>query len=146
MKVLSSSSNIASDQLLEGFKKSKKNKEPIFVFFYMEGCGPCNATRPEWDKIKEDKSVQNKKFTIADFEFTFIEKLNIGITPSGFPAMYYIKGKSIEKYEDSGISIKDRTSESFVLWIKSKLRKKRKTKKKKTKHSKKIISSRRTNE
>ena len=146
MKVLSSSSNIASEQLLEGFEKSKKDKEPIFVLFYMEGCGPCNATRPEWEKIKEDKSVQNKKFTIADFEFRFIEKLNVAITPSGFPAMYYIKGKIIEKYEDSGISIIDRTSDSFVLWIKSKLRKKIKTKKKKTKHSKKIRSSRRTNE
>jgi hypothetical protein len=30
---------------------NKKNSK-IFILFYMEGCGPCNATRPEWSKIK----------------------------------------------------------------------------------------------
>ena len=23
-----------------------------FILIFMEGCGPCNATRPEWSKLK----------------------------------------------------------------------------------------------
>ena len=23
----------------------------VFILVYMDGCGPCNATRPEWAKI-----------------------------------------------------------------------------------------------
>ena len=29
-----------------------KNGKHIFLLSYMEGCGPCNATRPEWKKIQ----------------------------------------------------------------------------------------------
>ena len=35
-------------QTLNKFIRTGKN---IFALIYMEGCGPCNATRPEWKKI-----------------------------------------------------------------------------------------------
>ena len=35
-------------QTLNRFIRTGKN---IFALIYMEGCGPCNATRPEWKKI-----------------------------------------------------------------------------------------------
>ena len=36
-------------QTLNKFITSGKN---VFALIYMEGCGPCNATRPEWQKLK----------------------------------------------------------------------------------------------
>ena len=31
----------------------KNNNNKVFILYYMEGCGPCNETRPEWEKIKK---------------------------------------------------------------------------------------------
>ena len=30
----------------------------VFMLIYMEGCGPCNATRPEWAKL--ESALQNQ--------------------------------------------------------------------------------------
>ena len=38
----------------------------------------------------------------------------------GYPCLRYIKHPSVEEYEDSEISDKDRSTDSFVEWIKSK--------------------------
>ena len=35
----------------------KDNK--VFILIFMEGCGPCNATRPEWKKME---NVLNKDY------------------------------------------------------------------------------------
>ena len=42
------------------FNKYVESGKQIFILVYMEGCGPCNATRPEWSKIK---SVLEKKYS-----------------------------------------------------------------------------------
>jgi hypothetical protein len=41
----------------------------------------------------------------------------------GFPTMKYIanKGSTVEAYEDSGIKNKDRSVDSFINWIESKI-------------------------
>jgi hypothetical protein len=100
---------------------SKNNK--TFILFYMEGCGPCNATRPEWKKFK---NVLNKDFlnrndiVIASIDHQLAEGLkNVTSKPSGFPTMRFItnSGKDVENYEDSTINNKDRTIDSFIEWI-----------------------------
>ena len=103
---------------------SKDNK--CFVLFFMEGCGPCNATRPEWKKME---NVLNKDFLnrndiiIASIDHQLAEGIkHITSKPSSFPTMRFItnSGKDVENYEDSNISNKDRTIDSFIEWVKLK--------------------------
>ncbi len=114
------SKNNTSD--LDKYIQEDKN---IFVLFYMEGCGPCNATRPEWKKIKDnhDSSSYGDDFVVADVNQECLKDIQ-SISPDvpGFPTMIYItdKGKTMENYEDSGISKKDRSVESFIEWINNK--------------------------
>jgi thiol-disulfide isomerase/thioredoxin len=111
----------------------------IFVIFYLEGCGPCNATRPEWAKIEnvlKNKYGKNENIVIADVDQELLKEIKYLTTqPKGFPTIRYIsnKGKTSEDYEDSpDVKNKDRKIDSFVEWIDSKMSKqkggKRKTK------------------
>ena len=43
---------------IEKFNNFILEGKKIFVLFYMEGCGPCNAAKPEWKKIE---NILNKK-------------------------------------------------------------------------------------
>jgi thiol-disulfide isomerase/thioredoxin len=103
---------------LNEYLNTEKN---IFVLFYLEGCGPCNATRPEWEKLENvlsDKYDDN--VVIADVDQSLMKEFkNLNIEPNGFPAIYHItnKGKTYTDYEDSDINNKDRTIDSFVEWI-----------------------------
>jgi hypothetical protein len=82
-----------------------KNGNHVFLLIYMEGCGPCNATRPEWEKVK---NVLKEKYKN--------KYIHLPLNPAGFPTMVYIsqKGKNIQNYEDLK---KDRKVDSFVEWI-----------------------------
>jgi hypothetical protein len=107
-----------------------------FLLIFMEGCGPCNATRPEWSKIKNVLSptfLKRKDIVIAAIDHTLAEKLtNMKTKPTGFPTMRFItKGGVIsENYEDSSIMKKDRSIASFMEWIHSKCDKENKISKK----------------
>jgi thiol-disulfide isomerase/thioredoxin len=93
----------------------------IFILFYMEGCGPCNATRPEWAKLKNvlKNTKNNNSIVIVDVDHVLSSKLNGIKEPNAFPTMRYITncGMESENYEDSNIENKDRTVDSFVEWI-----------------------------
>ena len=103
-----------------------KNGSDIFILVYMVGCGPCNATRPEWTKIEsalKNQYSKNNKLVIIDINKDFISKIkNIG-TIDGFPTIKYIGnyGKIVEPYEKSSITKKDRSINSFINWIESKI-------------------------
>jgi hypothetical protein len=107
---------------LDSYLGNKKNK--TFILIFMEGCGPCNATRPEWTKIKNVVSsdfLNRDDITIAAIDHTLAEKLtNLKRKPASFPTMRFIEGSGEENYEDSSIPTKDRTIDSFVEWIKLK--------------------------
>ena len=98
----------------------------VFLLIFMEGCGPCNATRPEWSKIKNVLSsnfFKNNNIVVAAIDHELADKLtNLKIKPTGFPTMRFITNGGIisENYEDSNIQSKDRTIDSFVEWIHSK--------------------------
>ena len=94
-----------------------------FLLIFMEGCGPCNATRPEWSKIKNVLSrdfLKRTDIVIAAIDNQLADKLvNLKTKPTGFPTMRFITdgGNTSENYEDSNIIKKDRTIDSFVEWI-----------------------------
>jgi thiol-disulfide isomerase/thioredoxin len=103
-----------------------KNKKHVFIIIYMEGCGPCNATRPEWSKMAHTLQKQyanNKDIVIIDLNKDLLPLVkNVGDV-SGFPTMKYItdKGHIIESYEDSAVKTKDRSVDSFINWVESKV-------------------------
>jgi thiol-disulfide isomerase/thioredoxin len=112
----------------KNFNKYVSQGKQIFVLFYLEGCGPCNATRPEWNKIKnvlDMKYKHNNNVVIADVDQELMKEIKfLTNQPKGFPTMLYItnKGRINEDYEDCNISKKDRTIDSFVDWIESKVK------------------------
>ena len=144
------------------FNKYVEQGKHIFVIFYLEGCGPCNATRPEWKKIKnvlKDKYSNNDNIVIADVDQELLKEIKYLTTePKGFPTLRYIsdKGKTSEDYEDCpDLLEKDRKVDSFVKWISLKMSKQkggkknrksgnRKSKKSGNRSSKKNRSSKRT--
>ena len=116
-------------QTLNRFIRTGKS---IFALIYMEGCGPCNATRPEWKKIssvlKKD-ITKNENVLVVDIDKNLLGKVkNMGSEPKGFPTIRFItkNGKIAEDFEDCKLSeeYKNRTIDSFVKWINFKLNKK----------------------
>uniref|UniRef100_A0A6C0EQT6 Protein kinase domain-containing protein n=1 Tax=viral metagenome TaxID=1070528 RepID=A0A6C0EQT6_9ZZZZ len=101
-------------------KKMILTNSDVFMLIYMEGCGPCNATRPEWKKLENvfKKYKNHSTIGIVDIDKDLLPKLKIKeINPMGFPTIMYIKGKHFENFEDSDISVKERTVDSFGNWI-----------------------------
>lgn len=111
---------------LEILDKLIKNNSHVFILIYMDGCGPCNATRPEWEKLEhvlKEQYANNDKLLVVDVNKNFLPNLkNVG-SIDGFPSMKYItnQGKNIETYENSSINKKDRSLDSFINWIESKI-------------------------
>ena len=101
----------------------------LFMLIYMNGCGPCNATRPEWSKLKNvlKKYKNDKNIIIVDIDKDILEKVKLppGFeNPSSFPTLVYIHKKQSENYEDANEleeSDKNRTVDSFVKWIETKV-------------------------
>lgn len=103
-----------------------KHKKHVFILVYMEGCGPCNATRPEWRKMcsaLKDQYANNKDVVIIDMDKNNLSSVKHLGSVEGFPTMKYItdQGQTIEAYEDSPIKNKDRSADSFVNWIETKI-------------------------
>ena len=105
-----------------------KDGKDVFIIVYMEGCGPCNATRPEWGKLEsalKDQYSTNEKLVVIDVNKDYISNIKHIGSVDGFPTMKYIGtyGKIIEPYEESSIKKKDRSINSFINWIESKINK-----------------------
>ena len=107
-----------------------KDGHHIFALIYMEGCGPCNDTRPEWKKLEnilKHDNLKNNDVLIVDIDKDVLGKVNnIGSEPKGFPTIRYINKNKSEDFEDSDLNdeYKRRKIDSFVKWIKSKTNKK----------------------
>lgn len=95
----------------------------VFVLIYMDGCGPCNSTRPEWAKLKHtlsSKYKDNNNIVIADVnsdalgaDITHIQNIR------GFPTMRMIckKRQLKEDFEEGKHLNKARTADAFIEWI-----------------------------
>ena len=113
--------------LIHKLNKYLSNKDAkVFILFYMEGCGPCNETRPEWSKLKNVLSnniLNNDNIVIVSIDKDLYSKLKyVNKEPMSFPTIRFMTnaGEKIQTYEDSEISNKDRKIDSFVEWIKLK--------------------------
>jgi thiol-disulfide isomerase/thioredoxin len=120
--------------------------KPMAILVYMEGCGPCNATRPEWAKIKTDK-IKNKNINIIDLNKDLLDdelQTHIG-SIDGFPTIKIIDGSNKQDYSGN------RTVNDLIDWInkhnKTKGGKKRRTKRrtKRTRSSRKMREYKRKN-
>jgi thiol-disulfide isomerase/thioredoxin len=103
-----------------------QNGSDVFILIYMEGCGPCNATRPEWAKLEsalKEQYAKNDKLVVIDINKDFISNSKHIGTIDGFPTIKYIcdNGKTVETYENSSITKKDRSVNSFINWIETKI-------------------------
>lgn len=108
------------------FNKYVAEGKDVFVLIFMVGCGPCKDTIPKWkhlETVLKKEYAHNNNVVIADINkdlSSFIK--NIGAI-EGFPTMKYIgnKGKTVETYESSQIPVKDRSTNSFIQWIETKI-------------------------
>jgi heme-degrading monooxygenase HmoA len=113
------------ESLISEFNNDVKSGKHIFLFLFLDDCNPCNATKPKWTNIKKylkKEHLKNDDIVIAQINQKLFNNLNgVGSEPMGYPSLRYIKSPTVEEYEDCNISNKDRSSESFAEWIKSKV-------------------------
>ena len=116
------------EELLSKFDSFLKNKK-VFVLIYMEGCGPCNATRPEWGKLKNvlSKFKNSDDVAIVDINTKFTSELkNIGILPESFPTIRFYNNSKNGKFTNFEYSSEnkelEREVDSFVDWINTSLK------------------------
>ena len=120
--------HIDSEEDANKIDKIIEQGNDVFILVYMEGCGPCNATRPEWGNIENALKEQyggNDKLVVIDINKDFLSNIKHIGEVDGFPTMKYIGnyGKTIEPYESSSVKKKDRSVTSFINWIETKINK-----------------------
>jgi hypothetical protein len=116
------------EDFIKDFNDAVDSEKHIFLFLFMDGCGPCNETKPQWKKmqklLKKDRKINNADIIVASINQKLFERLRgIGNEPMGYPCLRCVKGNAIEEYEDSIINNKNRSAESFIEWIESKVKK-----------------------
>ena len=114
--------HINSEKDVGQIDKLIKQGKHVFILVYMEGCGPCNATRPEWESMTrslKDQYANNNNLVVIDVNKDYLSGIKHIGNIDGFPTIKYIsqKGKKIETYDDSSVKKKDRSSDSFINWI-----------------------------
>ena len=101
------------------------NGKDVFMLIYMEGCGPCNATRPEWQKLENTLKkdiINSNDILVVDIDKDLLGKIKkIKTQPKGFPTIRFISKKGVisEDFEDSKLNeeYKKRTIDSFSKWL-----------------------------
>lgn len=100
------------------------NGSHVFMLIYMDGCGPCNATRPEWAGLENTLGHQYAKkhdLVVADINKNVAHLIHKIPQPNSFPTIIYVSknGNKIEKFEESSINDKSRNTDCFMNWIES---------------------------
>ena len=70
-----------------------KNGSDVFILVYMVGCGPCNATRPEWTKLEnalEHQYKDNNNLVIASVESKVVSSVKHTGDIIGYPTLMYL--------------------------------------------------------
>ena len=107
--------DVKNNETLQQLKKHHEDGINVFVLIYMNGCGPCEKTKPEWLELKNkkwDNSVvaQIDKDVLPDKGLFSLEKI------SGFPTIrHYLNGKEKDYNEDK------RSTQMFEKWINTQL-------------------------
>lgn len=108
------------------FNKYVAEGKQVFALIFMEGCKPCNDTIPKWkhlEKVLKKQYAHNDNVVIADINKNLASFIKNFGTIEGFPTMKYLgnRGKLVETYEQSNIPIKDRSTNSFIKWVETKM-------------------------
>ena len=122
MKILRTDTDGNGEHISKEVNQHIQDGHIVFVLIYMEGCGPCNATRPEWEKMETIisqwyKNVPN--LVVATVDHQYLSNMPLVGPCSGFPTLVCVRdgGARIEAYEDAPMRIKNRTSDSFIEWV-----------------------------
>ena len=73
--------------------KNLMKKKPIIIFFFMNGCSHCEATRPAWEKLQQ----MNLPYQFAEVESAAVPA-DIGVR--GFPHFHKVDKKGKVKKVD----------------------------------------------
>ena len=111
-------------------QKHIQQGDDLFIIVHKTGCPPCVATMPKWIDIEKELGYKYNKVNnvvIVDInEEVGVEQLAKFMGKiEGFPTIRYIgkEGKKIEEYENSGVKDPNRSTDSFIEWIESKVAK-----------------------
>jgi len=114
------------EEKIDMVKEAIKNNKKVYMLIYMMGCGPCEATRPEWYKLEHSPLVKNLEGTndiyVVDIDKNYVDKLSDVMDTSdisGFPTLRYIFDGKTEEFESSSVPKKSRETESFAAWTQS---------------------------
>lgn len=134
--IIPDNDNGNKQQMIDEINNLLKNGKNVFLFTYMDGCGPCNSTIPEWDnipnKMKGHVDHNNDVVTVRINKDLFPLLKGMGSEPGGFPSLRHVTKDRAEEFEDWNSpdgSISDRSTDSFIKWIKDKISKKQGVKK-----------------
>ena len=119
---------------LQKLHNQLKNGNDVFVLVYMQGCGPCEHTRPKWEMLNE-RYKNNNNICVADIDQALLQSVDNDLLKKdivGFPTMRHIRGNTMQNYEDVEGIKKDRSLESLIEWLEK--RSKSKQRKEKTIH------------
>ena len=108
--------NSAPKQDISSVNDYLQSENPSFVLLYMDGCGPCSETHPQWKKM-EKKFSNNENIGIFDIEMSNLDNIqhkNLTKDVTGFPTMRYVKGNICEDYEKCNGITTDRSYNSFL--------------------------------
>ena len=108
-------------QDIDMLNNSVDDGKHIFLFTYLDNCGPCNQTKPKWDSMKDRIKNKNDVVVVRLNSKLFPLLKKMGSEPAGYPSIRYVSKNGVEEYEDcTGSGVKDRSTESFLRWIQHK--------------------------
>ena len=108
--------DVKDNDSLKELEKHYENGMNVFVLIFMNGCGPCNETKPKWQELK------NKKWdnTIVSQIDKDLIKSSDGVfnleNVIGFPTIRHYSKNKKEDYDG------DRTTDAFEKWIDSRVK------------------------
>ena len=119
-----SKKNTGSPSGLASLKKAIHENKHVFLMIFSNGCPPCEATKPIWDRLKST-FTHNKDIVVARIVSSDFSKLqNAGSEPNGVPTFRYIHDKKVEEFSEG------RLLDVFTNWIHSKCKTKKSATKK----------------
>lgn len=108
-------------QDIDMLNNSVDDGKHIFLFTYLDNCGPCNQTKPKWDGMKNKIKNKNDIVVVRLNSKLFPLLKKMGSEPAGYPSIRYVSKNGVEEYEDcTGSGVKDRSTDSFLKWIQHK--------------------------
>ena len=88
--------------------KNFMNKKGVVIFFFMDGCGHCEATRPAWEQLSR-----------SGFPLEFAEVESSVVSPEfgirGFPHFHLVDSKGRVKKVDGEKTSKSELANSLGL-------------------------------